>query len=537
MSRKTWLFLAFFTFLTIISHFYKVDKVPMCFNSDEAAFAYNSYSILKTGRDEYGKFLPSRFLSFGENKLPVVEYVSVPFLQAVGLNETAARLPIILVGILFPILMFFFVKEFTENESVALIAAFLTSLSPWIQTMTRHIHEVGLVSSLIILSLLFFIKYLKGLKWSYFILFSVFNGLALFTYHSAKVFTLFFFVWMLLLVWRHKNFRGILGKALPLIIFLIPVLLFQVTDWIHPTTRIGKLLFYNNEGLMLSIKELQTEQASPLIHNVWSQSAIFLTDQYLTYFSPEFLVITGGTDPRFGFKGISPITAIEYVFIFIGLYYLFKNKFRYRYLLIALMVISPFTAVATWLEPSLTRSFFLIVPIIIIVSYGVCSLLMALAKNKFRTHVALAILLIFLILNFYSWDFYFFHYPQRAYALRSWQCGYKELSDYVKTNYNRFDKFYITRKYGQPYIFLLFYMQYPPELYQKQAHLSAPDKYGFGQVERFDKFDFNFKFDPALKNTVFIGFPDDFNNLKIDPNKLKKIKVSSEEIFWIWENP
>ena len=37
-------------------HFYKADQVPACLNADEAAFGYNAYSILKTGKDEFGKF-------------------------------------------------------------------------------------------------------------------------------------------------------------------------------------------------------------------------------------------------------------------------------------------------------------------------------------------------------------------------------------------------------------------------------------------------------------------------------------------------
>ncbi len=119
--------------------------------------------------------------------------------------------------------------------------------------------------------------------------------------------------------------------------------------------------------------------------------------------------------------------------------------------------------------------------------------------------------------------------------MRAWQCGYKELGDYVKENYNRFNNFYITDRQGQPYIFILYYLSYDPSKYQKQAKISAPDQYGFGQVENFDKFYFKFKFDKDLKKTAFIGYPDQFNDLKIDFSKIKKIKIGSEEIFWIYE--
>ena len=69
-------------------------------NSDEASFAYNAYSILKTGKDEYGVSMPLRFKAFGENKLPVTIYSIVPSIAILGLNDIAARIPFILLGIL-----------------------------------------------------------------------------------------------------------------------------------------------------------------------------------------------------------------------------------------------------------------------------------------------------------------------------------------------------------------------------------------------------------------------------------------------------
>ena len=122
-------------------------------------------------------------------------------------------------------------------------------------------------------------------------------------------------------------------------------------------------------------------------------------------------------------------------------------------------------------------------------------------------------------------------------TIRAWQCGYKELVGYVKQNYEKFDKFYITDRHGQPYIYFLYYWPFDPATYQKQAKISAPDQYGFGQVGKFDKFDFNFQFNPNAKKSVFVGYPEHFNNQsQAVKNKLKKIKIGTEEIFWIYEN-
>ena len=44
--------------LAAFLRFYKLETVPSGFYVDEAAIGYNSYSILETGADEYGKFFP-----------------------------------------------------------------------------------------------------------------------------------------------------------------------------------------------------------------------------------------------------------------------------------------------------------------------------------------------------------------------------------------------------------------------------------------------------------------------------------------------
>ncbi|MBP7967711.1 hypothetical protein KAZ66_05595, partial [Candidatus Woesebacteria bacterium] len=135
----------------------------------------------------------------------------------------------------------------------------------------------------------------------------------------------------------------------------------------------------------------------------------------------------------------------------------------------------------------------------------------------------------------FTWDFYFFHYPQKTEAIYGWQCGYKELSEYIENNYEKTDTFYITKKLGQPYIFTLFYTAYPPAEYQKQAKLTELGEYGFGEVERYDKFEFNFATPNATKTAVYVGYPDDFQGTNIPEQDIEKIKIYNDEIFWIYK--
>src|SRR3990167_2080459 len=79
---------------------------PPHLTPDEAALGYNAYSILKTGKDEYGQILPVIFKSFGDYKPGLYVYLTVPFVAIFGLTEFAVRLPSALFCILSVFLIF-----------------------------------------------------------------------------------------------------------------------------------------------------------------------------------------------------------------------------------------------------------------------------------------------------------------------------------------------------------------------------------------------------------------------------------------------
>jgi len=84
--------LVIISFLSITLFLYKMNVSPPALNADEAANAYDAYSILKTGKDQYGNFIPLRFKSFGDYKLPLLTYLAIPFIKVFGLTETGIRM-------------------------------------------------------------------------------------------------------------------------------------------------------------------------------------------------------------------------------------------------------------------------------------------------------------------------------------------------------------------------------------------------------------------------------------------------------------
>src|SRR5258708_4771339 len=115
--------LAAIIFLAFFLRFYKVTDDPPSLNWDEVSIAYNAYSIMKTGRDEWGQFLPIHFKSYGEYKLPVQIYGSIPGIAIFGLNELGVRITPVIYGTLTVLVIFLLGWEIFESIYVGLISA------------------------------------------------------------------------------------------------------------------------------------------------------------------------------------------------------------------------------------------------------------------------------------------------------------------------------------------------------------------------------------------------------------------------------
>lgn len=525
MDKKTSYILIFITFLGLFLHFYKINQSPPCINADEAAFAYNSYSILTTGKDEFGQFLPIRFKSFSDYKMPLLFYLNLPFIYFFGLNLSSIKLINALILLFFPWLIFSLTNYIFKSKNTALLSSFLFAVSWATQSMTRQLHEAFLTSFLITLSSYLFLLAKDKKKVKYQISFFIAFLLSLFSYQSSRIFGLMF-----LFLAIFYNLKKQLNKKFTLGIILI-LFLFFITDLIYKPNRVINLFFLNNPGLSLKINELRGEGGAKIIYNKLTIGLKERVFEYLKYFSPQFLVINGDENYRFGFpQFLSIITPVEYFFFITGLYHLFKNKEKNRFFILTLILVAPISGSLTWANPSLPRTFFIIIPILIIVAYGFLNFIKT-VKNKKYFLILSIIVLSYLFFLFYNWDFYLNHYPKKAITIHAWQCGYKELTDYIKNNYKKFNKFYITKEDGPPYILLLFFLKYPPQEYQKQAGSGPIDQYGFSQAEKFDKFIFNLDYHPSEKNIVIIGRPHDFTEEK----NLKKIIINNEPVFYIKE--
>lgn len=518
-------------FLTIIN--FRIPSPP-AFNADEAAFGYNAYSLLKTGRDEYGALLPLRLKSFGDFKMPLYSYLSVPFIAAMGLNEISARALNAFLSLFFPLIVYLLTKELFKKDSYGVVAAFLSATSLGLHILSRHAHEGYLAAFLTTSTFYLLVRLLKRMTLGNTLLFSASLILMLFSYHPGRLFAGLFFAAAFIYAFQQKKVRF----YAPLLLLIVTLIgLFSISDIFYKPERLKSLLFFSSAGIQLKVSELKTEGGIRYLYHPLLVGVRDMTFEHLNYFSPQFLLQNGDSNDRFGFKGMGIITPIEYALFFVGLYFIISKKEQWRYILFFVLFLSPLSASLSWATSSLTRSLFLLIPMSIIAAYGAVSIYSSQKKSTYSMLVGLAVVLLFCFYSLAQWDLYLFHYPRRLTTINSWQSGYKELVQYTQKEYENTDTFYVTKDLGMPYIFLLFYTQYSPEKYQQQAELTAPDEYGFGQVERFDKYIFTFKKPSEVPaGSVIIGSKPDMQQLSESEQKqVRYIEINGEPMFGIYK--
>jgi len=124
---KVWILLIAIIILAAGLRLWQLGSVPPSPDWDEAALGYDAYSIMHTGRDEFGKFLPVVLRSFDDYKPALYAYLAIPTVAMLGLNIFAVRLPSALFGIISVIAVFYLVQElfrdFKYKDPLALVAS------------------------------------------------------------------------------------------------------------------------------------------------------------------------------------------------------------------------------------------------------------------------------------------------------------------------------------------------------------------------------------------------------------------------------
>ncbi|MGH2599166.1 MAG: glycosyltransferase family 39 protein, partial [Dehalococcoidia bacterium] len=137
-----------------------LGSIPAGLSHDETAKGYDAWSVLHTGRDQYGEWFPIVFRAIGDQREALLPYLIVLSEAVLGPTDLAVRLPTALAGIALIGVLFLLGRELFDTRA-GLIAAALLAVSPWHVQVSRLAFRAGLLPLATALGLWLFLVALR----------------------------------------------------------------------------------------------------------------------------------------------------------------------------------------------------------------------------------------------------------------------------------------------------------------------------------------------------------------------------------------
>jgi 4-amino-4-deoxy-L-arabinose transferase-like glycosyltransferase len=434
----------------------ELDRLPDGFYCDEAGLGYNAYSILRTGTDETGAFLPLYVWSFGVSyKNPVFIYASMIPLALLGPSDFAVRLTAALFGT-GTVAAIFFLGRALGGAWLGLLAALFLAVCPWHLHFSRIAFELVAFPFFFVLGFTSLVRYTQGRRTLP--LAAVLLGYCLYTYAPAKLFVPLFLAGFACLFYGPllERWRESLLAAFLFGLTIMPVVVFdlehqhQATSYFEATSLLGRNL-------------------PP------ADMARTFTENYRAFFSQEFLFERGDRIPRHAVREHGELYRFFAPFLLIGAVAALGRRERAMRLSLWWLALYPIAPALMNEIPSASRGFIGASAFCLLAAIGAHALLRLPAQLTRRRPVvlglqlaALAAGITFLAPQVHAyWNLYSGHY--RRYSAKyysGFQFGKRQVVQYFLDHYDDYDTFILSPMLSnQPEIFLRFYagLRRPPE--------------------------------------------------------------------------
>lgn len=493
--------------LAVLLRLVNLSTNPPALNWDEVSMGYSAYSLLQTGADEWGVKFPLLFRSYGEWKSPVYIYLLVPFIKVFGLNAWGVRLPAALAGVIAIYLTYLIVRKL-YSDKVGLWAALLLAVSPWHLMLSRPGYEAGVALALVLTGIYLMLKEKP-------ILAALPFGLALHTYHSAKIIVPIVVVYLALSNFKKIGFKKLFVTALILGIFALPIAMDLLSG--KSQKRYAQVGITTDAELVERFFKYRNtiplgDLGGKLVFNKYT---FFLTkgfSNWTSYLSPHFLLGSESIRAQHSvpFRGVLYFT--EFALMIYGLVTVLKKENGVAKYLPILMIAIGF------IPPALTKDAYHVLRSILtlpwwqlLAAIGIVELLQSKFQYLKLVYVLLAIEIFVFVFTYFAW------YP-KAFA-KDWQYGYKQATEYILENNDKFDKIYFSKMYGEPQIFVAFYSKLDPLIYQEASkNWLAYESLGFPWLDQLPSYDLgkytfqNIRYMGGSRDSriLYVGKIDDF---------------------------
>ncbi|MBN2328763.1 MAG: glycosyltransferase family 39 protein [Candidatus Omnitrophica bacterium] len=443
---------------SFLLRFAGLSSNPPGFFRDEADKGYTSYCLLQAGQDQSGRSWPLFVQAMKVTTSAVYQYVDLPFIAALGLTEQAVRLPACLAGVL-SVCASFLLARSLWGTAAGLWAGLFVALSPWSLLLSRWANQSILLTFSIPLGIYLFVRQKERPfpsihhSWAASCCFL----LALYTYAPARMYIPVFCV----LIWLASLSRVSLSREHRRSFFLSGSIFFTVFA-VGCIPLAHHLLYESAEsGARLSQITIHDGQSLFSMIREW-------IGNYFLHFSPGFLWIRGDENLRHSTALFGQLHIYLIPLILMGLVRALKTRSRIdRILLIWLFMFPIASAFTRESIPHALRSVFAVPAFHVTAAYGLTAwrewrpcLEKRFSVDGVKAAVRLWTAALILLPAIHLYDL-FFQYPR--YAAMDWEYGYKEAVEWWKTHRAEADSALVSGLAEYPYVFFLFYDEYPPE--------------------------------------------------------------------------
>lgn len=486
MKKPLLLLLGIF-FVGVLLRFYQLGSVPVGFHRDEAFFGYNAYSILKTGNDMSGEFLPIHFRSFLYSP-GGYSYFSSPFIALFDLSPFSTRFASALFGSMTILLMFPLVKNlfvgYKRNTSLALLAALFVAISPWHINLSRTTTENTIVTFFIVLGILL-LTYYRASQKIILLIASFFSfALTLFMYQAPRAFLPLFIPISLITIVGMKEVlrRKIILAVLFVILIVLPVLLVLSSQQL--SLRISSLSILNHPEASLLVTEQITSDgatgmpfiATRVFHNKATAISLIFIENYANHFSFNHLFSDGGFPDRYRIPHIGLLYLFEIPLLIFAIFRIFKKYSRIGIFLLAWIALVPVGSSLTFDDvPNLQRTLMSLPSFAILSAFGLVELYGVIIQRWRKMKIPFVIIATGVIVMFLG--YYLMQYYSVGKLYRPWyrNDGYKELVNSLNNLGKDYKEIIVTNRESAPSVLFLFYNKYDPKTFQEESRSSDLD--------------------------------------------------------------
>ncbi len=376
LSKRFSFFVLFLIFvIALILRVYKLDSIPYGFHVDEVKVGWNAYSILKSGKDDKGNFMPLYYDSFGDFRPTGLIYLTIPSIAILGNTVFAVRFPFALIGALTTIAIYLLTGIIfnKEDSKLSLVSATMIAFNPWHIITSRATSESIVAVFLTILGIYFFLNIFKKNNFRNLFLSSSFLILAYYFYHNVRV-LIPIFLFIIIFFYYFILERKI--KIKQILVFLIVTSVAAVI-FLSPESRAraSQVSLKSDFNVLYEITKMPAEAGSGHVlmartfHNKYASYSRRFMEEYREYFSSSFLLGDVGKPIRYSVPYVGLFTYIEIFLVISGIFFVSQKKTLL--LIFSLLLASPIVAALTIEDtPNIQRSILMIPFMVIIAALG-----------------------------------------------------------------------------------------------------------------------------------------------------------------------